>query len=181
MQATLIAAIGQRITSLFRLLVMTTLFTLVGAVGISAWQTYGDTARRAIAQGVPRLASTMSPRQEQTVGMVAASTPAASAERTDGAGSTANLSGDTAQLLQSLARDVAAMGQDMAELKERIGRLATTQDAMARDVARIRQPYQRPEVRSAMAAVAPQSPTAAPETRKPTSLLPSIPRPRVSP
>jgi hypothetical protein len=174
MQATMIAAFGQRIASLFRLLAMTTLFTLVGAVGISAWQTYGDTVRRAIAERAPRLVP-ISPRQDQAATMAATST-AMMASAADGAGSTG--SSETAQLLQSLARDVAAMGQDMAELKERVGRLATSQDAMAHDVARIRQPYQRPDVRSAMAAVPPQSPTAAPDTRKPTSLLPSsIPRP----
>jgi hypothetical protein len=176
MQATMIAAFGQRIASLFRLLLMTTLFTLVGAVGISAWQTYGDTVRHATAERVvPRRAPSMSPRQDQAAAMAASST-SVMASAADGAGST--VSGETAQLLQSLARDVAAMGQDMAELKERVGRLASSQDAMARDVARIRQPNPRSDVRSAMAAVPPQSPTAAPDTRKPTSLLPpSIPRP----
>lgn len=177
MQATMIAAFGQRIASLFRLLAMTTLFTLVGAVCISAWQAYGDTARQAIAERAPRLVPSLSPRQDQAAAMAASST-SVMALAADGAGSTAAVSGETAQLLQSLARDVAAMGQDMAELKERVGRLATSQDAMARDVARIRQPYQGPDMRSAMAAVPPQSPTAAPDTRKPTSLLPpSLPRP----
>jgi hypothetical protein len=178
MQATMIAAFGQRIAGLLRLLLMTTLFTLVGAVGISAWQAYGDTVRQAIAERVvPRLAPRISPRQDQAAAMAASST-SVMASAADGAGSTATVSGETAQLLQSLARDVAAMGQDMAELKERVGRLASSQDAMARDIARIRQPYQRSDVRSAMAAVPPQSPAAAPDTRKPTSLLPpSIPRP----
>jgi hypothetical protein len=180
MQAILIASFGQRITSLFRLLAMTTLFTLVGAVGISAWQTYGDAARLAIAEKVPRLAPIISPRQDQAAAMLAPSMQVAtSAERADGVGSPATVSADSTQLLQSLARDVAAMGQDMADLKERIGRLAASQDAIARDLARIRQPNPRPDVRSAMAAVPPQSLAAAPETRKPTSLLPpSVPRPR---
>ena len=179
MQATLNPTLGQRVTSLVRLLVMTTLFTLVGAVGISAWQTYGDAVRLAIAERVPRLAPIVSPRQDQAAAMVAPSMQVtASAEHADGVGSTATVSEDQAQLLHSLARDVAAMGQDMAELKERIGRLAAGQDGIARDLARIRQPNLRPEVRSAMAAAPPQSPAAASEARKPTSLLPpSIPRP----
>jgi hypothetical protein len=180
MQATLIASLGQRITSLFRLLAMTTLFTLVGAICISAWQTYGEAGRQAIAERVSRLAPVISPRPDQAAAMSAPSMPVTpSAERADGVGSTAIVSGETAQLLQSLARDVAAMGQDMAELKERVGRLAASQDAMARDVARIRQPNPRSDVRSAMAAVPSQIPAAAPDARKPTSLLPpSIPRPR---
>jgi hypothetical protein len=179
MQAILNSSFGQRVASLFRLLAMTTLFTLVGAVGISAWQTYGGAARLVIAERVPRLAPIILPRQDQAGAMVAPSMQVtASAEHADAVASTAIASGDRAQLLRSLARDLAAMGQDMSELKERIGRLAAGQDAIARDLARIRQPPLRPEVRSAMAAAPPQSPAAVPETRKPTSLLPpSIPRP----
>jgi hypothetical protein len=61
------------------------------------------------------------------------------------------------------------MGQDIAELKDRMGRLSTGQDQIARDLARIRQPNPRPDVRSAMAAAPAPSPPVAADARRPQS------------
>ncbi len=180
MQAILNPSLSERVRSLLRLLAMTTLFSGSGIVCISAWQAYGDAARRAIAEWVPQLAPIISPRQDQSGAMVAPSMPmTASAARADGAASTAIMPEDPAQLLQAMVRDVAAMGQDMAELKERLGRLAANRDVMARGLARKRQANARSDLRAAMAAAPPQSPAATPETRGPITLpAPSIPRPR---
>lgn len=175
----------ERLAGLLRLLMLTTLFSVAGIVSISAWQSYGEAARLAIANRVPRLAATISPRPELggvTVGR--AMQAASSGERMDGAAGEGALAADSAQLLQSLQRDVAAMGRDMAELKERLGRLAAGQDQMTRDLAKTRQSAPRPDVRSAMAAApataaSPQSSPATPDARRPV-LPPTIltPRPR---
>jgi hypothetical protein len=183
MEVTLNPTIGQRLASLFRLLVMTAMFTTIGAIGISVWHAYGERAKLAVEALVPRAPSVMPPRQDQPAALAASSMDAMASVQgiqagTDGAASAAALPGDATQLLQSLARDVAAMGQDIAELKERMGRLATGQDQIARDVAKIRQPGPRPELRSAMAAAPPPSP--APDTRRPVP-TPSLPRPVRSP
>jgi hypothetical protein len=180
MQAVLNPTFGERLKSLVRLLAMTALFSGSGIAAISAWQSYGEAARRATAVRLPRAAPSPSARADQagmTVGLSTQATPPAA--RADDGASAGAPSGESAQLLQSLAHDVTALGQDMAELKERIGRLATGQDQMARDLARLRQPNPRADVRSAMAAAPLQTPAAASDPRKPAAPLQlSIPRPR---
>ena len=173
MEVTLHPTFGQRLASLFRLLVMTAVFTTIGAIGINLWHAYSEPAKLAIADLVPRMTSIMLPARDQAAAMAVPSAEATGSVQ----GSGAALSEDAAQLLRSLARDVAAMGQDIAELKERMGRLSTGQDQMARDVARIRQPNPRPDVRSAMAAAPPPGPPAATDLRKPVA-PPLNPRPR---
>jgi hypothetical protein len=177
MEVTLNPTFGQRLASLFRLLVMTAVFTTVGAIGISVWHAYGEQAKLAIADLALRATSIVSPPQ-QAAAMAGPSGQGVQGS-TDDVASVATVPGDTTQLLQSLARDVAAMGQDIAELKERMGRLATGQDQIARDVAKIRQPSPRPDLRSAMAAAPPPNPLGQADTRRPaTTLPPSVPRPR---
>ena len=178
MEVSLNRTFGQRLASLFRLLVMTAMFTTIGAIGISLWHAYSEPARLAIADLIPRVTSIMLPSRDQAAAMAVPPTGATgsvqgSEARADGAA----LPEDVAQLLRSLARDVAAMGQDIAELKERMGRLSTGQDQIARDVARIRQPSPRSDVRSAMAAAPPSNPPAAVDTRRLVTPSPS-PRPR---
>jgi hypothetical protein len=180
MEASLNPTFGQRLANLFKILVMTAMFTTVGAIGISVWHAYGERAKLAIADLVPRVTSIMSSRQDQVAALP--SMPTTNSIQGDAGGATATtaLSGDTAPLLQSLARDVAAMAQDIADLKERMGRLSVGQDQIARDLARIRQPTSpRLDVRSAMAAAPPPSPSATPDSRRAASSLPSpVPRPR---
>jgi hypothetical protein len=184
MEASLTPTFGQRLTNLFKILVMTAVFTTVGAVGISAWHAYGERTKLAIAELVPRLTSIMSSRQDQLAALSSVPTANAVQGNADGPVAIATLSGDMTsgdmtQLLQSLARDVAAMGQDISELKERMGRLSVGQDQIARDVARIRQPASpRLDVRSAMAAAPAPGASAAPDQRRSPSSLPSpMPRP----
>ena len=170
MEVSLTPTFGQRLASLFRLLVTTAIFTTIGAIGISLWHAYSEPARLAIADLIPRVTSTVLPGRDQAAAMGSTQGSQAGA---DGAA----LPADAAQLLRSLARDVAAMGQDIAELRERMGRLSTGQDQIARDVAKIRQPSPRPDLRSAMAAAPPPSPPAVADTRRPVTPSPS-PRPR---
>ena len=184
MEVTLKPTFGERLASLFRLLVMTAMFTTIGAIGISVWHAYGERAKLAIAGLVLRAPSVMPPRQDQPAAFAASSMDAMDSVQgiqpgADGATSAAALPGDATQLLQSLARDVAAMGQDIAELKERMGRLAMGQDQIARDLAKIRPPNPRPDLRSAMAAAPSPSPPARADMRRPTTSLPrSVPPPR---
>ncbi|HTO60715.1 MAG TPA: hypothetical protein VMM15_05610 [Bradyrhizobium sp.] len=169
---------GQRLASLFRLLVMTAMFTTIGAIGISLWHAYSEPARLAIADLIPRVTSIMMPSRDQAAAMAVPPAEATGSVQGGQAGADgAALPADAAQLLRSLARDVAAMGQDIAELRERMGRLSTGQDQIARDVARIRQPYPRSDVRSAMAAAPLPSPSAVPDPRRLVTPSPS-PRPR---
>jgi len=179
MEVSLTPTFGQRLASLFRLLVMTAIFTTIGAIGINLWHAYSEPARLALAELVPRVTSVMLPGRDQAAAAMAVpSADATSSMQGSQAGTDgAALPEDVAQLLRSLARDVAAMGQDIAELRERMGRLSTGQDQIARDVAKIRQPSPRPDLRSAMAAAPPPSPPAVADTRRPVTPSPS-PRPR---
>jgi hypothetical protein len=170
MEVTLKPTFGQRLASLFRLLVMTAVFTTIGAIGINLWHAYSEPAKLAIADLVPRVTSIMLPARDQAAAMAVPSAETTGAVQGGQAGADgAALPEDAAQLLRSLARDVAAMGQDIAELKERMGRLSTGQDQIARDVARIRQPSLRPDVRSAMAAAPSPNPPATADIRKPVT------------
>lgn len=175
MEVSLYPTFGQRLASLFRLLVMTAMFTTIGAIGINLWHAYSEPAKLAIADLVPRVTSIMLPGRDQAAAMAVPSADATGSVQSGQAGD--ELREDAAQLLRSLARDVAAMGQDIAELRERMGRLSTGQDQIARDVARIRQPSPRPDVRSAMAAAPPPGPPAATDPRRPVT-PPLSPRPR---
>jgi hypothetical protein len=178
MEVRLTPTFGQRLASLFRLLVTTAIFTTIGAIGINLWHAYSEPARLAIADLIPRVTSTVLPGRDQAAAMAMPSAEAMGSMQGSQAGADgAVLPADAAPLLRSLARDVAAMGQDIAELRERMGRLSTGQDQIARDVAKIRQPSPRSDLRSAMAAAPPPSQPAVADTRRPVTPSPN-PRPR---
>lgn len=173
MQVTFNPSLRQRLTSLFKLLVMTALFSGAGIAGISVWQAYGNATRLPVVRRMPPLVRIVSPRPDQagvTVGLSkqAAPSEAAQPEPADDAAASVPPE-DSMQLLQSLARDVAAMGQDMTELKARIDHLAAGQDQIERNLATMRQPAPRLELRSAMAATSAQ----APRPRKPVLSVPA--------
>jgi hypothetical protein len=180
MEVSLNPTFGQRLASLFRLLVTTAIFTTIGAIGINIWHAYSGPARLAIADLIPRVTATVLPARDQAAMAVPSASAMGSMQASQAGADGAALPEDAAQLLRSLARDVAAMGQDLAELRERMGRLSTGQEQIARDVARIRQPSPRVDVRSAMAAAPPPNPPAAADTRRPVAPPPS-PRPRPAP
>ncbi|WFU13917.1 hypothetical protein [Bradyrhizobium sp. CB3481] len=157
------------------------LLGLVGAIAAAAWQHYGDDAKAMAAEWTPpfllaALPSTakpalaeqpVAPATETAVTDQAAqpATAAAAAPAQPESATTAAVapapSADTDQL-QSMARDLAAMGQQVEELKSTIAQLKASQAQMARELAKAS------EVK-APAAVAPPPPVrpAAPPVRKP--------------
>src|SRR6202158_4489352 len=118
---------------------------LAACIGVAAiaWQSsYGDAAKQIIAKGAPQLVATSSLPLENpglsaqpsppTVQAAAAKTappqpaPLAQTAAEDVAPTAAALSPELTQLLQSMARDLATLGQDIEQLK-------ASQEQMARD------------------------------------------------
>src|ERR1700730_506810 len=132
---------------------------LAACIGIAAigWQSsYGDAARQIIARWAPQLVLTSSPSpnnpglpEQPSLPTLQASAanalspspspqpaPLAQAASEAVAPTAAALSPDSEQLLQSLARDLATVGQEIEALKAGIEQLKTNQEQMARDNAR---------------------------------------------
>jgi hypothetical protein len=164
-------------------------------VAAIVWQSsYGDAAKQIIARWAPQLAPTSSLPLENpglsaqpsrpTVQAAAAKTappqpaPLAQTAPEDVATTAAALSPELAQLLQSMARDLATVGQGIEQLKasqEQMARdnanaaeqLKASQEQMARVIAKASEQNLRPKI-SAL----PPRPSATP-TRKPVPTLPS--------
>lgn len=122
------------------------LFALFSAFAAAGWQTYGDTARQMIADWAPSFTSASSPPSEKTMSAGPSDAPAVAAAATDPSPpsgtalaqpaesaipATAAPTPDTAQSIQSMARDLAAMGQQVEQLKASIAELKASQQAMA--------------------------------------------------
>jgi hypothetical protein len=139
------------------------------AAAAAAWQNHGDTAKQMFSNWVPTFALTSSPTPETAALAAPTDAPpaeASAAEQTtpqpaapaplqeNAAAAAAAPSPDTAQL-QLMARDLAAMAQQVEHLKAGIAELKASQQAMARDVARtsevkpseVRPPVQNPRPR----------------------------------
>ena len=155
-------------------------FLLAVCIGVAAfvWQSpfYGDAARQIIARWAPQLVPTSSPTLESP-GLPAQPSPPpvqAAATKTpppqpaplaqtapeDVAPTAAALSPESAQLLQSMARDLATLGQRIEQLK-------AIQEQMARDIAKVSEQNLQPKI------PAPLPRPAATPTRKPVPTLPS--------
>lgn len=119
------------------------LFALVSAIGAAAWQRYGDRAQSYVAMAAPLLglsslqatsappsapAATDATPEQAVAPAEAAATPASEA-----ATASAAVSPDQTQVIQSLSRDVAAMGQQIEQLKAGIAALKAGQDQVAHD------------------------------------------------
>jgi hypothetical protein len=184
------------------------LFAMFAAVAAAAWQHYGDTARHMIASWVPPFAVASSPPAQKpaaaqpaaSVVQAAAQTPAptqtpapaapAVAPASAAAAAPAAVSTDMAQL-QSMTRDLAAMGQQMEQLKASIAQLRAGQEQMAQQMSRdfARPSEARPaearstETRAAehsrISPLPPRSPAA--PLRKPKPALAPTPAAMVSP
>ena len=175
-------------------------FLLAVCIGVAAfvWQSpfYGDAARQIIARWAPQLVPTSSlspglPAQPSppTVQAAAAKTappqpaPLAQTAPEDVAPTAAALSPESAQQLQSMARDLAAVGQEIEQLKasqEQMARdnahvaeqLKAIQEQMARDIAKVSEQNLRPKI------PAPLLRPATTPTRKP---VPTSPRAAAQP
>jgi hypothetical protein len=126
-------------------------FALVSAVAAAAWQHYGDAARQTIARWTPLYAQDSSPVTATQAVAYQPPSPANPAAATDEAAEPAAASTqpapDTAPALAaaapepaalpaSVARDIAAMGQQIEDLKATIAQLKAGQEQMARQMSR---------------------------------------------
>jgi hypothetical protein len=130
-------------------------FLLAVGIGIAAavWQTNGDAAQQMIARWVPQLVPTSSPPPEnpglagqpdQAAAQASAAasapaqpTPPAQAASEGVAPVAAAPSAAESPSLQSMARDLAAAGQQIEQLKASIEQLKASQEQMSRDVAKV--------------------------------------------
>ena len=118
------------------------LFALVSAIGATAWQRYGDRAQAYVAMAAPMLGlsslqATSAPASTPAVAEPAADQATAPAEApaqpVDTAAASAPASADQTQQIQSLTRDLAAMGQQVEALKASIAELKAGQGQLAHE------------------------------------------------
>jgi hypothetical protein len=125
------------------------LATCIGVAGL-AWQHYGDAAQQTIADWMPQLALTSllpadqpappaPPAVEPDTSTSYASAPAQPAPPAQApaqvvAPGAAAVPAETAQSLQSMARDLASMGQEITQLKASVEQLKASQQQMSRDI-----------------------------------------------
>ena len=180
-------------------------FLLAVSIGVAAvvWQSpfYGDAARQIVARWAPQLVTTLSPTLESlglpaqpsppTIQPTSANTappqpaPLAQTASEDVAPTAVPLSPEPAQLLQSMARDLATVGQEIEQLKisqaqmtranaELAEQLKATQVQMARDKAELSE-----QVKAAQAQMARPIAKASEHNLRPKTLAP--PRPIATP
>ena len=122
---------------------------LAACIGVAA---YGDAAKQIIAKWAPQLVQTSSlppenrglpaqptpPAVQADAAMAAPSQPAplAQTRQPEGVAPAATLSPESAQLLQTMARDLATVRQENEQLRASIELLKTNQEQMTRDNAR---------------------------------------------
>jgi len=167
------------------------MFALCSALAAAAWQHYGHTAKQVIADWAPPFVLAASPASEKT-GLTeqpdssavqtsaadqAAAQPATAAQPPDGAAPAAALAPESAQQLQSMARDLAAMGKQVEQLRASIAELKAGQQAMSPDTTKT--PVAATPVAAPSAARTPESRAPEPNLRPKMSALP--PRPAVPP
>jgi hypothetical protein len=183
---------------------------LAACIGVAAigWQSsYGDAAKQIIARWAPQLVLTaslplekpalpaepMPPTVQASAAEAAPPQPAPAQTAPESVAPTAAApSPESAQLLQSMARDLASVGQEVQQLKASIEQLKTNQEQMARDNARAAEQFKasQEEMARNIAKASEQSlrpkisappprPTAT-STRKPVPILPS-PQARAQP
>ena len=186
-------SIGSRLARAFTALLLATCLGVFGIV----WQRYGDVATQMIAKSAPQFLSSLLPA-EKPAPSVQAAAPAvvADAASTDASNaappqpaSPAQAAPDSvapaaaasvapaaaapapeqAQLLQSMARDLASLGQQVEQLKASMDELKAGQQQVSRDIARASEQNLRPKI-SAAPALPPRPAPARP--RKPVTPLP---------
>jgi hypothetical protein len=170
------------------------LLGLCGAMAAAAWQHYGDQAKAVAAEWAPPFVLAALPSAAKPAVAEQPSAPAAEATATDQAAAqpaaaaaaaaptqpepaaptataAAAPSAESAQL-QSMARDLATMGQQVEELKATIAQLKASQAQMARELARTSE-AKGPEAKAA------ETRPAEPNLRPRVSALPAAPPPPV--
>jgi hypothetical protein len=190
-------SLGQRVIRAF------TALLLAACIGVAAiaWQFGGGLTKKMIAKWVPQLVLTSSALQEK-LGLSApsappavaqaeaeaaapqAATPEAAASQAAAPAQTAPESAapaaaapapETAPSLQSMARDLASLGQEVEQLKATIGQIKAGQQQMSLDIAKISSKASEPNPRPRMSTAPPRS--AAARARKP---VPPYPLPQAA-
>jgi hypothetical protein len=126
--------------------------TCIGVAGL-AWQHFGDAAQQTVADWMPQLALTSLLPTDQPAPSAQPAPPAVEPDTATSAPaqpappaqapaqgvtpSAAALPADSAQSLQSMARDLASMGQEITQLKASIEQLKASQQQMSRDIAKV--------------------------------------------
>jgi hypothetical protein len=162
------------------------LFALLSAVGAAAWQRYGDRAQAYVAMAAPLLGlsslqATSAPAGTPAVAEATPDQATAPAEAAtppaDAAAASAPASPDQTQQIQSLTRDLAAMGQQVEQLKASIAELKAGQeqvahDAKAADAKASEAKAFEQNMRAKVSALPPRPPTA--PVRKPKPYVPPV-------
>ena len=163
-------------TRLIRGLAGLLLAVLVGVAGY-IWQAYGEAAKESVAALLPESLVTSSqpasaesaqqPDQPSQASEAAAppTQPTSSGQTTADSATPAAPSPDQAQLLQSMARDLASLGRELEQLKTSVAELRTNQEQMSRDIAKASEQSQRLR----MSALPPRPVAAAPHRPPPPS------------
>src|SRR6266403_2670225 len=141
-------SIGRGAMRVFAAVLLT---TCIGVAGI-AWQHYGDAAQQMVADWMPQLALTSLLPSEQPAPSAQPAPPAVQADTATSppaqpappvqapaqgvAPGAAALPAESAQSLQSMARDLASVGQEIGQLKAGIEQLKASQQQMSRDIAK---------------------------------------------
>jgi hypothetical protein len=158
---------------------------LAACIGLAAvaWRSYGDTVKKQFAKWTTQLVLTSSlppenpgpaaPAVEAGAANAAPPQPAPPAQSAAEAvvPTAAAPSADSAQLLQSMTRDLASLGQEVEQLKASMEQLKASQQQMSRDIAKASEQNQRPRI-----SAAPPRSAAAP-ARKP---MPPFPPPQAA-
>ncbi|MGY3393670.1 hypothetical protein ACVWW6_006261 [Bradyrhizobium sp. USDA 3311] len=165
---------------------VTFLFAGGSAAATIAWERHGDVARQMLADWKPVLASLM-PSTSQTAPAAAAQsappaaeaatdqtadqspTPAATQSASPAVPAAAPL--EAAQSVQSMTRDLAAMAQQIEQLKANIAELKAGQEQMAREMA-------KPSAPKPMAATMPVDPRARVSALPPRPPVPPVRKPK---
>jgi hypothetical protein len=144
-------------------------FALISAFAAAAWKHHGDAATEAAANWVPLLGASSSqagdsPAGQQSVDAAAQPATDQPADAAQPASTTAALPPEAEQQIQSMARDMAAMGQQIEQLKATIAALKANQQtatAAPPPVVRTPAPPPKPKV-SALPPRPPAPPPASP-------------------
>jgi hypothetical protein len=185
---------------------LTFLFAGGSAAATIGWEKHGDIAKQTLAEWTPALASllpsTLLPSTSQTAPVAAAqaappvaqdqaadqSAPAPAAPVATAAAAPAATQADATQTVASMTRDIAAMAQQIEQLKANIAELKTSQEQMVRDMAKPSAPKPLAEAkppvdpRARVSALQPRPPAPMPPpARKPKPVVSHTYAPAYSP
>jgi hypothetical protein len=167
---------------------VTFLFAGGSAAATIAWEKHGDTATQMLAEWTPALASLLSsPSQTAPVAAAQAAPPVAQDQTTDQTSATpaapvvtaaaapAATQADATQTVESMTRDIAAMAQQIEQLKANIAELKAGQEQMVREMAK--PPAPKP-VAEAKPPVDPRARVSALPPRAPAPIPPPVRKPK---